>query len=347
MVGDEQQPQESTVGAAEVQPDGQSHAQPSLGLADTPSRTPFRWGRFVSYLGTFVIAIIIVALGAGIVIGNKPLKAKATAITQKVECRISIQWPALARAKDAPPAKSMDELTWMPQQLREELLARAFAAIEREPDPFGPDAVRAVGEAMVASGWFDGPPRVERGGPSELRISGQWRVPAAAVRTGDKEILVGWDGRPMPVVYDRVGSSGMLFISGAIDEPVMLAPGKPDCAKAWPGGDVQSGLELLALLAKQPYAKQVAGVEIGRHKDEKSLEIVSRDGGRIVWGGRPAKPLMGEASTEAKLGKLEWLTRTYGRIDAGRSAQSPIEIWWPLDRPLEMDRSASANAGKP
>ncbi len=322
-------------------------ATPEAPEAAPVMRARFNWGRFASYLATFVVIVMVLGLVAGIVMGNRPLKAKATAITQKVECKIAIEWPQLARAKDAPAAKSVDELTWMPRQLREDLLARAYAALDREPDPFAPAAVAAIGQTLTASGWFDGPPRVERGGPGELRITGKWRLPAAAVRTGDKEILVGWDGRPLPVVYERAGASGMQFIAGPIQDPAMLSTSQPDCSKAWPGGDVEAGLELLALLARQPYSKQVAGVEIGSHKDEKSLEIISRDGGRIVWGGRPTKPLIGEASTEAKLGKLEWLARTYGRIDAGRAAQSPIEIWWPLDRPLEMDRSASASAGKP
>lgn len=330
-----------------TQEEAGSTAEPGQPSAEMRTRQPFRWGKFASYLGTFVVAVIVLALVAGVVMGNRTLKAKATAITQKVECKISIEWPMLSRPKDAPAPKSVDEMTWMPRQLREDLLARAYAAVEREPDPFAPAAIADVGATMMESGWFEGAPRVERGGPGEMRISGKWRLPAAAVRTSDKEILVGWDGRPLPVVYDRLGSSGMQFIAGPIEDPVMAAPGKPDCSKPWPGGDVDAGLELLALLAKQPYARQVAGVQIGSHKDEKSLEIISREGGKIVWGGRPSKPMIGEASTEAKLGKLEWLTRTYGRIDAGRTAQSPIEIWWPLDRPLEMDRSASASAGKP
>lgn len=345
MAGDQQQNPDS---AAEAAPEATAGgAVTSSGAMGGASRGGFRWGRFFSYLATMAIATVVLAMIAGIVMGNKPLRAKATTLTQRVECEIKIEWPALNRAKDAPAPKSMDERTWLPAQLREELLAKAYAAIKQEPDPFSPEAVRGVGEAMLASGWFEGSPRVERGGPGELRISGKWRTPAAAVRVGDKEVLVAWDGRAMPVVYDRIGSSGMMFISGAVDEPPMLAPGVPDCSKNWPGGDVQSGLELISLLTAQPYVKQVAGVDVGRHKDEKSLEIVSRDGARIVWGGKPSKPLIGEASTESKLGKLEWLNRTYGRIDAGRNAQSPIEIWWPLDRPLEMDRSASASAGKP
>ena len=310
-------------------------------------RAPFRWKAFASYVASFALAAIVLGIGAAVILGHEPLERRASTMAQSRTVRLLVDWPALARPKDAPAPKTLDEATWMPKQFREQVMARAMDAMSKCPDPLGPEAIAAVGQSMVDSGWFATVPNVSREGADVIRVTGTWRTPAAVVRVGDKEIAVGWDAKPLPVVYDKPGLSGMYQIGDVREGPVYRADGQPDCSKPWPGSDLPAALELLDLVARQPFASQIAGVSVGRHQDEQSLEIVTHAGTRVVWGGRPTKPLIGEASTAQKLEKLAWLDKKFKRIDAGRSPQTPIEVWWPLSRPLEIDRSASASAGKP
>ncbi len=118
MVGEQQQPnQESASPVSTAERDVAPTAGPAL-AEESPPRSRFRWGRFVSHLATLALAGVVVAIVAGVVMGTKPLRAKATSLTQRVECKVSITWPALNRPKDAPAPKSMDEITWLPEQLR-------------------------------------------------------------------------------------------------------------------------------------------------------------------------------------------------------------------------------------
>lgn len=308
---------------------------------------PFRWGLFASYVASFALVAIVLGLLVMVIFGHQPLEHRAGEIAQQRNIRLLVDWPALARPDNAPPPKTLDEATWMPKQFREQIIARAAAAMKTSTDPFGPQAITAIGEAMLDTGWFASTPKVSRDAPDVIRITGTWRTPAAVVRVGDKEIAVGWDARPLPIVYEKPGVSGLFQIGDVREAPPYLADGRPDCSKAWPGEGVAAALELLDLIARQPFAAQVAGISVGTHQDDQSLEIVTHAGTRVVWGGRPSKPLIGEASTPQKLEKLAWLDKKFKRIDAGRSPQTPIEVWWPLSRPLEIDRSASASAGKP
>jgi hypothetical protein len=45
------------------------------------------------------------------------------------------------------------------------------------------------------------------------------------------------------------------------------------------------------------------------------LEVVTTSGTRVVWGGRPTKPLLGDISTPQKLANMNSLVRRHGRID--------------------------------
>lgn len=310
----------------------------------TSAGRPFNWSAFWTNLASVLLVALILAVGGGLIAGWRPMRERAVQMLSASEVSIVIDWPALARAEGSAPPATVDEATWLPAQLRERVEKAARSALESVRDPLSPEAVGAVGQAMQETGWFLTAPVVMRDGPASLRVSGRWRTPAAVVRFEGKDYLVGWDAKPLPVVYSRPGTSGMLFISGVEDAPALRADGTPDPGKPWAGSDVPAALELLDLMLRQGYASQIAGIDVGHHQDARSLELVTHAGTRVVWGGRPSEPLIGEATTAQKLEKLAWLDRKYKRIDAGRSTSTPIEVWWPLSRPLEIDRSATASA---
>jgi|GEM_PF-545840 len=337
-------------------------------LPDMPptatASAPFDWRRFAVHLGTFMLVVLLIGIGAAVVLGRKPLaKTVATSVASR-GLSLEIQWPLMqaeqvkgksAQGKNTKPKQAGASIsttslkpgaespvpaarTWMPEQFQEQLLTTGMRALGGAPDPLSREPLDRLGSAMAESGWFAGVPTIERHENGKIMVKGLWRVPAAVVRVDDKDHLISWDARPMPVVYEQA-LSGLRVISGAALGPTLKPDGTKDFSKAWAGEDVEAAIELLALLVQQPYANQIAGIDLSMYASKKWLVIDTTMGTRIIWGGRPSKPLNGECSTNHKLAKIEKLRREVGRIDAGVGA---IEVWWPIDRALQIDLTATA-----
>lgn len=223
--------------------------------------------------------------------------------------------------------------TWLPEQFQEELLEKAHWALGTNPDPMSREPLLSVADSMERSGWFVGRPLVERQAGGVLVVRGTWRVPAAVVRQGPKDFLLSWEATPMPVDY-KTDQSKLPAIVGVIAPPPVDANGR-DYSAIWPGEEVDAAMELLRVLALEPWYAQVAGVDVSKYRENKRLTILTRgvngDGsfGRIVWGGRASRPLVGEASTKAKISRIAGINRSFGRIDAGLDgAAKELEIFW-------------------
>ncbi len=316
------------------------------------SRRSLDWKAFFSHLTTLVSVALVVGLGLGFLLLRGPIRQRAEAVVSKEPARIRVEWPELRRSesKSAPVAAGrpvVEAMTWLAPQFQEEILRIATNALGSNPDQLSRAPLDAIGAALEASGWFEGRPNVSREGGSEIVVRGTWRVPAAVVRveqSGDsKDYLISWDGRPMPVVYPQ-GRSGLPVILGVMNGPPRSAGGETAFAEVWPGDDVAAGLELLRIVAVQPWKAQVAGVDVTGYAQSRQLVITSVHSTRLVWGGRPSKPLTGECSTNVKLSKISELNSLSNRIDAGHAE---IELWWPINKPLEIDRSASAEGKGP
>lgn len=288
------------------------------------------WMRLPSIVGMFLIGGTL-GLGALFVLGKVE---GATAVRlAKSPPMLVIHWPVLATD-----ASSASAVTWMPATLRSELESLAIGKIVVD-DPLSGASLAGIGEAMAATGWFEGKPlvrRVYRNNRSVIDVSGDWRVPVAVVRYDDLDYLVSKGGRLLPARYSP-GASGMPVVLGVGDPPPAdresgrLAFGQP-----WSGSGIGEALELLRLMSMMPFSAQVAGVDISRHGRTGQLEIVTDRSTRILWGGGPDRPLPGEIRTEGKIALLLDIARRYGRIDAG---QPRIEIF--SDR-VVIDRTASA-----
>jgi hypothetical protein len=149
---------------------------------------------------------------------------------------------------------------------------------------------------------------VRRLGDGNLHVGGDWRLPAAVVRTGSRERLIAWDGVALPLEYAS-GKSGVHHLSN----PSATVPAASGLA--WSGEDIRAGLALLDLLDDHAdLIAQIVGIDLDRGGP---LTIVTDEGGRIVWGAAPGVFRPGEQSSEIKIGRLGAMLDKTGRIDGG------------------------------
>jgi hypothetical protein len=313
----------------------------SADTSQSKASNPIAWSVFFAHLGVVCSLLMLVALLVGLVSGSGPLSnyaAKqplpggtrdeplATPAT-----RVTINWP-VAGASEA--GKVM---TWIPDAQRTELQLIAQDALAGDLERFTSDPIERVGKAMATSGWFVGKPRIERVKGGEVHVGGIWRVPAALVRKGDTSQLVSWDGLPMPL---KCAAGEEKFPT--IVNPVLSAPrtavGTIDFDNAWAGEDIAASLELLALVLRQPWASQVAGVDAQQFSADRTLTILTTMGTRVVWGGRVSRPALGEVSSEQKLAHIQRLFTEKQRIDAG------YPLIYVNNNKLQIDISATAQA---
>lgn len=343
----------------------------------SPATPAFQWGRFFGYLGSIVVVTILVGSATAFWYGRKPLERRAQELAVRIT-RVEFNWPVLGEragksttgpavkpsgpdivdasktkpgdkkkpTKNAvaieplPMPEASSETTWLPEQFQEQLISLAKSSLGEDADPLSREPLDRVASELERTGWFVGKPGVSREPDGVLRVQGVWRLPAAVVRQGATDYLVSWDGFPMPVSY-KTDQSKLPVLFG-VASGVPAAAGKPSYARAWEGEEIPAALELLRLLTERPWMGQVAGIDVKDLASTKRLAIVTRRGGRVVWGGRASKPLWGEISTPSKLDRLAELHRKFGSIDANIAEGSALEIFW--ERPLVLNISAS-NSG--
>lgn len=287
---------------------------------------PFGWRGFLQHLTSFGVVLLFFALVMGLVIGMRPLESRAASLVTFPSPPIHIAWP-LIEGEAGKPSR-----TWLPAKDQEDLLAVARKALG-EPDPFGREPLERIGVAMRDSGWFHGTPRIMRKPGGAIEITGRWRVPGAVVRYDGQDFLISWDGMPMPPVYPPGATSLPVILDPSLGPPRI--DGKRDFSSAWRGEDIAASLELIQLIMDRPWWKQVAGIDASEFEKTRSLSIATKAGTRVVWGGRPSKPRMGDASTQQKLANINSLLLRFGRIDAN---VQKVDV---SSRALELDDSAT------
>ena len=293
----------------------------------------FGWKPFLGHLTSFVIVALCAVLLVAGAFGLRPLKERSATHIPPIPPKISIAWPRAATATGEVSAQ-----TWLPLANQEELVSLAIGELGDDPDPFSVEPLERIGTTMAATGWFTGRPTVVRVSGSSIIIRGEWRIPAAVVRSNDKDYLVAWDGRLMPPVYKPGESNLRVILSPACPAPAK-AGGVRDFETAWPGEDIAASLELLALISDKKWVKQIVGVDASAYSEHSSLTLITREESKIVWGGRPTKPRLGDVSTRQKLANISELVRQFGRPDAG---YAKVDV--SRDK-LLFDISASATTG--
>lgn len=226
------------------------------------------------------------------------------------EARLSVafDWPPLAGKATSRSHGTGEPATWMNAQMRAELENLALRLLNG--DPFDGRSLERTRDALRQTGWFAEGPWLKRHESGLVVISGKWRAPAAAVRLGDKDRLVSAEGEMLVPEYPR-GRSGLKTIVGADAPPSSLG-------EKWSGG-VQAGLSLLAYLRPMPGFEQIESIDVSEYNASRRLSILTRTGGRVVWGCAPGSFVPGQASAATKRERLAAINSTFGQLDAGRS----------------------------
>jgi hypothetical protein len=261
------------------------------------------WSGLKAWAVPVLAGLSILALGAGMTVGVERLDSGAREVLTSSELTIDLRSPA-----------DMGGSTWVDAE-NLDILSRQIKAILDGTDPFDVRPLEHVSTMLESSGWFQSAPSVERVGQSTIRISGTWRRPAAVVRSEGRDHLISWKGMPMPVNFAPGGSQAPIIIG------VGLSPADPNLqarfARPWPGDDVGAALDLLRVLVRKPYYKQVAAIDVGKLSQRGPIVLVTDRETRIVWGGRPGTFNPGEVSDDQKIARLDAFFDKQGRIDGG------------------------------
>lgn len=279
-------------------------------------------GRYVTVAAGIAV---FAGLAAGLTLGAPRAQLRIAQRVAAQPVRVSYAWPEGDKGQ-----------SWLPQDIRDEILALSQQAIEKSPDPFSAEGLRGVAEAARGCGWISSVIRVERDGPDTVRVDAVWHTPAAVVRREGTDYLVAMGGEILPLSY-KADQSPLKAVVGSTLSPE-LAGGKPSPGQVWPGGDVQAGLSLLRLVAARPWADQVTGVDVTEYLSRKELVLVTRWNGKIVWGGAPGDAIPGQLSTAVKVARLDALFSRYSRVDAGKRLVDVTGVY------TMVEDTATANA---
>ncbi len=270
--------------------------------------------------GYVVPTVVALAVVVGVVFGLPKLRDRASyRLRYEDGVSIFVELPA-----DEPGGDS-----WLKGEFATDLHLIAAQEISAHPDVLSRKQLDAVRIAVARTGWFEGDPIVRRT-RGQIHISGEWRVPAAVVRYEDREYLISWRGHLLPKSYpagEAYPTDHVRVITGVTFGPPADDQLRLRFGVQWPGAEVRAALELLALVHDEPYAADIAGIDVSRRETAKGindnellLTIVTPDDSRVIWGSPPnvSGVHRGEVSREQKLANLLALHDRFGRIDAGR-----------------------------
>lgn len=273
--------------------------------------------------GRIAGAALLAIIGASAAFGVGPLREHVGATRADV-LDVRFTWPTA----------SGESQTWLPQSIQNNLIETVLVRIS--PDPFDTESLEEAQWALLQSGWFPEPgPTVTRKPKGVIEVNGAWRAPAAVVRVGAVEHLVAARGELLPPEY-RAGTAWPLRV---IENPWTGAPtdsaGQRRPGTAWVGGDVQAGLDLLALLRTREGWPHVAGINVGAFLNDNLLVIRTTEGASVVWGGAPGAKTPGEQPDAEKLRRFDALLTNGAWINAGRPR---VDLYTPY---VYFDESAS------
>jgi len=255
----------------------------------------------------------LIALGAmvGLIFGLAPLKARVAQLRSD-PLVVEIAWPLIAG--DA-------ERTWLNETEQDRL--NALASAHLTPDPFDAQSLEETQSALYQTGWLRQPPRIERKPGGVIAIEGDWRLPAAVVRSDQWDRLVARDGSLLPIRYPVHGSGDLPVIVNTYTGPPRTADGADAYGATWPGGDVAAAIALFDLLRQSDRYSSVSAIDVSRYVTEGLLTIVTNNGGQVVWGAAPGAGAPGEVRDAVKLSRFEKLFADATWLGADRP---PVEI---------------------
>ncbi len=258
-------------------------------------------------LSALTTGLLLLGVVAGLALGLPALERRA-AIVKREPVRVVIEWPPLTGAST--PGTATD--SWLSERYQQQLTALAQEALT--DNPFDHASLEASARALVDTGWIVRVRAIRRESGGIVRVTADWRTPAAVVRHGDYDHLVSTEGELLPVQFKHATSGMRVIINPAFPPPEH--PGE-----MWVGGDVQAALALMAHVQTHPAWAQVAAIDAERYAKSHRLAFLTDRGTRVVWGSPPGETRVGEPTTRQKLSNLDRLMTdpAFGRrIDAGQ-----------------------------
>lgn len=269
--------------------------------------------------GRIMTGVIIVVLGGSWAFGRGALERHVSAF-ETTPPAIKIEWPYVESADGE------TQLTWVPAPVQKDL--ERMISHELTPSPFDQGALVRAAERLQSTGWFADLGAVRREAGGRVRVTGEWRVPAAVVKKDGRSHLVATDGAILRMPEGTEPPERLYVIANPSTPAPLSDTGAIACGVPWKGEDVQASLALLKLLTgRGQVARQVAGIDLGEFGRSAKLVIVTDRGHRIVWGSPVGETLPGEVHVERKIARLEQNIRDFGRIDAD---QQRVEIYTPV-----------------
>ncbi|MFG0258599.1 MAG: hypothetical protein ACF8GE_11915 [Phycisphaerales bacterium JB043] len=248
--------------------------------------------------------VLLVAIVASLAVWIRPALRDRVGDSFEEPVRVEFAWPMAA-----------SNSTWLPRHEQRRLEEMVMGSVGS--DPFDQISLEQTHALLMSSGWFDSDLRLRRRPDSLLEVSATWRTPAAVVRVGDREHLVGVGGELLALEY-AAGRSWPVRVIEGVRAPIPRRSGNLlDYGGTWNGGAVQASIALLARLRGHSSWEHVAGVDVSEYQEHERLIVVTRQGGRIVWGAPPSSRSPGEVSDEDKLRRLARLLDDPAWVSAG------------------------------
>lgn len=173
-------------------------------------------------------------------------------------------------------------------------------------DPLDRNALARARAALVQTGCFEDVRQVRRVDPGLIEIDAVFMQPFAIVIDRGGEHLVDPRGRLLPQGYQAGPASHFIRITGAaFDRPRRAG-------EQWPGGDLTAALHVIRMLDDHEWRRQIQSVDIASIE---AMTLTTRRGCRIIWGAPPGEEAIGEVTAEQKIARLDYIQRTFGRID--------------------------------
>ena len=202
-----------------------------------------------------------------------------------------------------------DPPAWMNGDLELSLMLKAQSQLSG--NPLNREELVTVRQALLSTGWFNDVTQVKRVAQDRVEIDGQFVDPYAVIRDREGDHLIDPFGTLLPRSY-TIGAAPQFIAVTGVHFPRPIRPGE-----AWDGGDITAALRMLRVIDHQAWRQQVIEVDISEYLTDHRVDLITAQGGRIIWGSPPGEEQSLEALADFKLRLLEEQFQRSGFIDAG------------------------------
>ena len=216
-----------------------------------------------------------------------------------------------AAAPETEQVQLVNAPAWMSEGLEKEL--RGVIAESLDENPLQGDRLQLAERRLAESAWVESIDRVQRLPDGRVDVVASYREPIAVIEGPQGYHLVDRLGIRLPGLYlkHQVDQLHMPLIAGAASYPQKVG-------ERWPGDDVAAGLDLIELLASQPYRDQITTYDVsGRDALGRVRLVLQTQTGTVRWGLPPGQEQAVEPPAPEKLVRLARLYQERGAIDAG------------------------------